>query len=231
MIGEILSLLGDVVNWAGSDQSNKQTQGELDAIKRKNQIPPALAQALGMAEENATYGFAGEPTMEAEIKTELPTTLNQMRDLGTSGQLTDVLTHLYTKQNSALTNLRIADKQEQARKKEVMQNLLSGAMANAQETQLQTGMNLDLEKAMLGQQKTRDSMSYLNQILGTAGKLGDTDWSNLLSGFSKPAQPGTQDNTSPTSNNYTPDPQDGRYGSGLGSDDQIKTLLDQLYGR
>ena len=230
MIGEILSLLGDVVNWVSSDQSNKQTQGELDAMKRKNQIPPALAQALGMAEENATYGFAGEPTMESEIKTELPTTLNQMRDLGTSGQLTDVLTHIYNKQNSALTNLRIADKQEQARKKEVMQNLLSGAMANAQETQLQTGMSLDLEKAMLGQQKTRDSMSYLNQILGTAGKLGDTGWSTLIEGLSKSTTTSNQPNTSPTA--YTPNaPQEPQYGTGLGSDPQIQNLLNQLYGR
>ena len=231
MIGEILSLVGDVVNWASSSSSNKQTQEQLDAIKRRNIIPSALIRALGLAEEGSTYGFAGEPAMEAEMKTELPTTLNQFRDMGTSGQLTDVLTHLYTKQNAALTNLRFADKQEQERKKEVLQNLLSGAVSNAQETKTSTDMNIDLEKAMLGQQKTRDSMSYLNQILGTAGKLGDTDWSNLLSGFSKPAQPGTQDNTSSTSNNYTPDTQDGRYGSGLGSDDQIKTLLDQLYGR
>lgn len=227
MIGEILSLVGDVVNWASASGSSKQTQEQLDAIKRRNVIPSALIRALGIAQEGATYGLEGESAMEEETKSELPTTLNQLREMNPNN-LKDALSALYTRQNKSITDLRFADAQEKARKKEVSQNLLSGAVSNAQETKTATDMSIDLQKAMLNQQKTKDSMSYLNQILGTAGKLGDTDWSTLLEGLSKSNTTSNQPNTSPTA--YTPNaPQEPQYGTGFGSDPQIQNLLNQLY--
>ena len=185
MIGEIIGAIGSIVNMINSSSSGEKTQEEIDALRKKNTIPPALLQALGMAGEQATRGLAGYETMQEDTKSELPTTLNQIRDMAGSGALTDVLTQLYTKQNKSLRDLSISNEQAKMANKKNLQDLLSGDMARAQNTQLSTDMSLALSQIAGRQQGKKDQMAYISELLGAVGGVANSDWSDIIAGFSK----------------------------------------------
>ena len=185
MFTEILGLLGSVVNMIGSSDSNEKTQEEIYALREKNKISEALKKAVNMASESAAGGLPGYESIQSDIKSELPTTLNQMRDMVSGGTLTDIMTQLYTRQNKSLRDLDVTNEQAKIANKKNLQDLLSGAMAGAETNQLATEMSLGLTSAALQQQGTKDQMSYLNQLLGGAGKFFDSkEWSDLIAGLS-----------------------------------------------
>jgi hypothetical protein len=176
----IMGILTNAVNMIGSGNADSGMISTIADQERKNVISPAYKQALNIYGEQANEGLAGKESLVAEEKTMLPTTLNEMKDAATSGQLMSTMTKLYSQQQKGLRQIGVADAQAKQGNKEKLAEYLSGPYAKAQDTQLSTGMNLALAKASAMMGKTKVTGDYVSSIGKGLGKLGDTDWSSII---------------------------------------------------
>ena len=184
MLEAILGILGTAASWINSSQANKNMQSTLGQIKSQNVIPPSLIEGKNILEEQATTGLPGYETMKEEEETQFPDTINRVKDSVTSGDLMKLVMNLYTKQNQNLRTLSISDAEAKMENRQRLATYLSGPMAEAEEGQLSNLMNLEMAGALSKQESASQSNQYLTNILKGAGKVGDTDWSDLIAGLS-----------------------------------------------
>jgi hypothetical protein len=170
----ILGVVGDAANWATGSQSNKKTQGMLSTLQQQNVIAAPLQQAQNLEEEQSNTGLPGYETMLGEEKSMLPTTLNQIRDSATSGQLMDLVTKLYTKQNQGINQLSVANATAKQQNKQKFSSFLSGPMTQGVERQQNINQGLTISKDEVRQQGVKDEQGYLGDILDKVGKGADS---------------------------------------------------------
>jgi hypothetical protein len=183
MLEAILGILSTASSWINSSNANKNMQQTLSRIQGQNVIPPAITEGWNtLQNENA---LPGEQQMREEENTMLPTTLNQIKDSVTSGDLMHMVTNLYTKQQAGQREIDRWKVQGQKELDSAKVAYLSGPMAGAQEGQLSNTMNLEMSSALSRQQSSEQSNQYLTNLLKGVGKVGDTDWSALIAGMSK----------------------------------------------
>ena len=183
MLEAILGILSTAVSWIGSSNANDKTQKTLEKLKSQNVIAPAIQQGWNtLQSENA---LPGEETMRARNETMLPTTLNQIKDSVTSGDMMKLVTSLYTKQMEGEQNIDVMKLEGQKKLDAEKVAYLSGPMAGAQEGQLSNLMNIEMSQAMAKQDSSNQSNQYLTNLLKGVGKVGDTDWTDLIAGLSK----------------------------------------------
>ena len=182
MLEAILGILGTASSWINSSNANKNMQQTLSRIQGQNVIPPAITEGWNeIQNENA---LPGEQQMREEENTMLPTTLNQIKDSVTSGDLMKMVTNLYTKQQAGQRSIDLMKVQGQKELSERKAAYLSGPMAAAQYGQQSTTMNLEMSSALARQQSSEQSNQYLTNLLKGVGKVGDTDWSSVIAGLS-----------------------------------------------
>ena len=180
----ILGIVSNAVNMFASGNADEGMISTIADQERKNVIPSALKQAMNIYGEQANEGLPGYESLVSEEKTTLPTTLNEMKDAATSGELMGKMTQLYAQRNKGLRDLGVANAQAKLGNKEKLAQFLGGPYANAQNTQLSTSMNLALAKASAMMGKTKQAGDYLSALGKGVGKLGDTDWSSIIAGLS-----------------------------------------------
>lgn len=170
----VLGIVGDAANWVTGSQSNKKTQNMLSTLQQQNVIAAPLQQAQNLEEEQSNTGLPGYETMLGEEKSMLPTTLNQIRDSATSGQLMDLVTKLYTKQNQGINQLSVANATAKQQNKQKFSSFLSGPMTQGVERQQNINQGLTISKDEARQQGVKDEQGYLGDILGKFGSYGDS---------------------------------------------------------
>ena len=174
LLDSVLGIVGDVANWATGSQSNKKTQNMLSELQSANVIAPATLQAENMYAEQANEGLPGFQSMLSEEKSMLPTTLNQVRDSVNSGQLMDLVTKLYTKQNQGINQLSIANANAKLGNRQKFSGFLSGAMTTAEQRKQDINTGLTISKDEVRQQGVKDEQGYLSDILGQVGGGADS---------------------------------------------------------
>jgi hypothetical protein len=184
VVGTAAGILGDAWNWVTSIKSNKETQAMVDALRNKNVLSPALLDSLNMVGEQSNQGLPGYENIVSEEKGKLPTTLNQIRDSVSSGNMMDIVTNLYTKQNQDLNQLAVADAQTKAKNKEKLSGFLANELAPAQDKQRSTEFGLTIGKDRVRQQGVKDNQGYLADILGKLGGSsgGNNGWLDAIFG-------------------------------------------------
>jgi len=180
---EILGLLGSVIGSISQQSQTSSTEKQLAKMQANNTISPALLRGEGILEEQANEGIADYQGQREEIQSELPTTLNQIKDAASAGTLLDTLGNFQSRQNQQLRTLARENTQAKMGNKDKLANYLGQVIAPAEQQRQTTNQQLQLAGLAAQQQGSKSQQSYLMQGLGDIGKFADSDNSDWISGL------------------------------------------------
>jgi hypothetical protein len=183
---EILGLLGSVIGSFTQNSQTNSTQKQLNAMMGQNVISPYLVQGEHMLEEQTNQGVANYQGQREEIQSELPTTLNQIKDYASAGTLLDTLGKFQASQNKQLRALANQNAQAKMGNKANLAQYMAGVMGPADQQRMATNEQLQLGQIITQQQGNASQQKSLMQGLGDIGKFGDSDNSGWLAGLFAP---------------------------------------------
>ena len=208
-IGSAISLFSSLANGLISSNAEKAYQKDLENYKNKYDVAEATRRADKLLSES-TMGLPGYETLSSEIDTQMPTTLNQLRDSLSGGGMISVLSDIYTKANAAKRALSVQNAQAIQAQKNKYADFLGGVMGPQEQDVQAQKLALSLAQSQSKMNQSKDQLSFANQGLGSLTGLLSGDYSDLiaiLSGDGKkpkggeymdaPAMPQQEDYTSP----------------------------------
>lgn len=185
MISEILSALGSIIGGFTANNASNQYNGALEGIKKMQKIPDSALQAKAILAENAGRGLAGYETMKEDINNQLPTTLGAAKDWLTGGGVVDFLSRSQASTNQQLRALNAENEQARQNNLQMYANYLGGPMASQENRLLENQSQIGIAQAVNNADRADTTLNYMNSATGQLGKIGDTDWSNLIALLSK----------------------------------------------
>jgi hypothetical protein len=201
MLEFIMSIINGITSIAASDDY----AGQLGEIGKGQQVPEATKRGESILMELSNQGLPGYETEMSEIDTQIPTTLNQIKDYVSSGSMVDAISSLSANVAKQKRQLSSANDAALIENKRAYANYLGGvsgpqemgvqdkqtqlAIAQAYEKLLgkQSGMTWantgvgGLEKGILDIFSTPGISQYISSLL----KKGGTEMSPSLS-FTSP---------------------------------------------
>jgi hypothetical protein len=180
---EILGLLGSVIGSFTQNSQTNSTQKQLNAMMGQNVISPYLVQGEHMLEEQTNEGIANYQGQREEIQSELPTSLNEIKDAASAGTLLDTFAKFQSGQNKQLRALANQNAQAKMGNKANLAQYMAGVMGPADQQRMETNAQLQLGKIITQQQGNASQQKNLMQGLGDIGKFGDSDNSGWLAGL------------------------------------------------
>ena len=129
MIGEIIGLLGDVVNLVGGLDSGKDYQKSLQEQADKQRVSASAKRGANILSELANQGLPGYESQKSELDSNAATTIGQARDYMTSTEMMSLLPKLYSKVNEGKRELGYANDAALIKNKQNLASYLGGTLA------------------------------------------------------------------------------------------------------
>lgn len=206
-LGAILGLVSSIAGGLISSGAHKKERSALEQMKAETTVPASTQRAANIMEEQAYAGLPGYEQMKEEAATQVPTTLNQMRDFVSGPQLMSYLTNLYTQSNKSQREIDMANAAAKQAVKTNYASFLGSTVAPQEAAVQQQKLGLSLAQMQSKSEEAKDKLSYATQGMEAADPmnilkmLGSADYSSLFSSLLarknqstenlKPTLPGT----------------------------------------
>lgn len=185
MIGEILSLVGDV---AGMINSNNAHDDYSEAIKKmadSQRIATSAKRAEGIFASQANTGLNGYETMKEDALNLIPETLGATKDWLTSGQAVDYVARASAMADKQLRELNYANENQLTKNRSEYANYLGGTMTNQENLLQAIRNNFNMGIAYNNADKTSAANKYIGAMTNKVAGMTDKDWAEIIALLSK----------------------------------------------
>ncbi len=162
----ILDSILSIVNGILSSGASEDYANQLGEIKENQKVSEATKEGEAIYQQMSHYGLPGYETEKAEIDTQIPTTLNQIKDYVSSGSLFDTISNLSANVAKQKRQLSAANEAALIENKRNYANYLGGVSGpqemGVQDKQTQLAIAQAYEK-LLGKQS---GMTWANTGVG-----------------------------------------------------------------
>jgi hypothetical protein len=162
ILDTILSLVNGIMSTSATDDYSK----DLGVIKEQQRVSEATRRGEAMYRELAGGGLPGYESDKAEIDTQIPTTLNAMKDYVSGGGLIDAVSSLSANVARQKRDLATANERALIANKQAYANYLGGVSGPAEAQVLANKSQLGISQAyenLLGKQS---AMTWANTGVG-----------------------------------------------------------------
>lgn len=173
MLASLIPLLSSVISGAASGFAHRDTIDTINEERRKAQVPDAVLRASNILQEQAGQGLSNYEQQRADIQSQIPTSLNQIKDFVSGGGMVDAISSLYSKQNQSLRTLDTQNEDARKQNLNTYANFLGGTQGSYEQKAQDTQRMLALLAAGEKQAMTQDKLNYANQGAGGLDPTGD----------------------------------------------------------
>src|ERR1035437_3656071 len=136
MVGEVLGGIESLIGMFTQQGQTKEEKAQLDELARQNKVASGVWRGENILAEQGNQGLAGYEGMREEVKSELPTTLNQFKDSVAAGSLVDMLGNFQARQDKSLRSLSQQNSQAQTANRQKYAEYLGNTVGGAQQNQM-----------------------------------------------------------------------------------------------
>ena len=180
MIGEIISLIPEIVGLFSSNSAHDEYGAELQKIKEQQKVSEAARRAEGIYASMSNQGLAGYETMKQDIRSTLPETLGATKDWLTSGQAVDYIARASANADKQIRNLNAVNENQLMSNRNQYAQFLGNDMARyenkALDDQSQMGVNIAYNDLL----RKGDLSQNLGTVINKTGSILDKDWSKII---------------------------------------------------